>query len=377
LWPILGNLPTINSPPFVIGVFCGTGKPEPLDSYLEDFIEEVQILQKDGLVLKDTTIPFGIGSFIWDAPARAYLKCLKPYNSYHGCEKCTVRGSWQQRMVFLKGNAPLKDDLSFSSKTDENYHIRSSPLEKLSIGMVSQFPLDYMHLVCLGVTRKLLFMWISGPLPTRLSSQMVEIISTSLAQYFDFLPSEFNRKPRSLAHVSKWKATEFRTFLLYTGIVVLKNVLAKNMYEHFLLFHVAIKILVHKTYSISQNEYARSILYLFVKEATNIYGKKFLVYNVHSLLHLNNDVLKFGLLDAFSCFPYESYLGILKKCLKTSVQPLKQIHRRLHEINSAACEKNVNIKAEDLRLVFQHSDGPLPIKGIQYQSLQFKDYKFL
>lgn len=51
----------------------------------------------------------------------------------------------------------------------------------------------------------------------------------------------------------------------------------------------------------------------FIRTFGDIYGKQFINYNVHNLIHLNDDVLKFGSLDNFSAFPPESYMQYLKK----------------------------------------------------------------
>lgn len=47
------------------------------------------------------------------------------------------------------------------------------------------------------------------------------------------MPREFARQPMSLDYLDKWKATEFRQFLLYTGPVVLKSVVSADTYHHF------------------------------------------------------------------------------------------------------------------------------------------------
>jgi len=46
--------------------------------------------------------------------------------------------------------------------------------------------------------------------------------SNLIMQLKSFIPSGFgNRKGYELKHLGKWKATEFRLFVLYTGIVAL------------------------------------------------------------------------------------------------------------------------------------------------------------
>ena len=47
-------------------------------------------------------------------------------------------------------NAELRTDVKFDELADADHHTGISPLKELSIGMVTQFPLDYMHLMCLG-----------------------------------------------------------------------------------------------------------------------------------------------------------------------------------------------------------------------------------
>lgn len=98
--------------------------------------------------------------------------------------------------------------------SDPDHHKSVSPLTELNIGLVSQFPLDYMHLVNLGCTRKLLITLLKGNIRVRLSTFSVHCISNKLIAQRMHFPIEFQRKPRSLKEIAYWKATEFRQFLL-------------------------------------------------------------------------------------------------------------------------------------------------------------------
>lgn len=103
--------------------------------------------------------------------------------------------------------------------------------------MVTMFPLGYMHLCCLGVTRKLLIFWIRGKAHiTRLSTQTVAEISQKLKLRSPYTPVEFSRKPRGLSEIDHWKATELHSFMLYTGPVVLQNCIHMQMYENVVVF---------------------------------------------------------------------------------------------------------------------------------------------
>lgn len=113
-------------------------------------------------------------------------------------------------MTFPETNAPLRTDVSFNALEDDDHHKGLSPFEELNVGMVSQFPLDYMHLVCLGVVKSMLLLWKKDPLRCRLGSQDNNQISDSLLSIKNYIPCEFSRKPRSLDVIDRWKATEFR-----------------------------------------------------------------------------------------------------------------------------------------------------------------------
>ena len=91
------------------------------------------------------------------------------------------------------------------------------------------------------------------------------------------MSKEFNRKPRSITEIKRWKATEFRQFLLYTGPIVLKLVLEeeyKSMYEHFLSLSIGISILLSPKFSKIKNyfTYSKNLLKHFVNDIENIYG---------------------------------------------------------------------------------------------------------
>lgn len=211
------------------------------------------------------------------------------------------------------------------------HHTGDSILEKLGIGMVTQIPLDYMHLVCLGVVKRLLQLWIKGPRNIRLSSEDVKSVSHHLIEIRSCIPSEFARKPRGLEDVDRWKATEFRQFILYTGIIVMKPVLSTICYNHFLSLYVAIRILTDEQLCMPFNVYANSLLQYFVSQYKYIYGEEYVSHNVHNLIHISKDVQNFGSLDNFSCFKYENYMQKIKKKLHQSGVPLEEVCNRIFE----------------------------------------------
>lgn len=223
------------------------------------------------------------------------------------------RGNAGGKMTFPKTDAQLRTDTSFMNRTDEEHHKGVSPFVALNIGTVTHFPLDYMHLECLGVTKRFLLLLMKGPLKCRLSANSVKSISENLEALKNNVPSEFARKPRTIYEIDRWKATEYRQFLLYTGLVVLHGIVHPNIYQNFLLLHVGIHILLNDTLSIAYNQYAHDILEGFVNHFSDIFGKDMVVYNVHCLVHLSEDAKVYGSLDNISSFPFENFLAKLKR----------------------------------------------------------------
>lgn len=258
----------------------------------------------------------------------------------------------------------MRTDLEFRTKTDENFHIGTSIIENIpNLDLVNNIPLDYMHLVCLGVTRRLLYLWLFGNNKQfRLESRKRQNISLNLETILKVHVScEFARKPRSLTFVKLWKATEYRELLLYTGPVALKNILRSDIYDHFITLHVAIRILC-STELHDLLDYCQKLLEHFVTSFALIYGTHNVSFNVHGLIYLVQDVKKFGPLDNFSSFKYENFLQTLKKLLRKYDKPLQQIVRRYMEYEKNKIEENLTteeIENFTIDLKSIHSSGPL------------------
>ena len=109
-----------------------------------------------------------------------------------------------------------------------------SSLAHTQVSCVNDFILDYMYLACLGVVKRLLNFLKRGPRSCNLSAAQVTAISYCLLALHSKLPSEFARQPRSLDEFKVLKATEFRQFILYNSLIVLKGIVSKNIYQHFL-----------------------------------------------------------------------------------------------------------------------------------------------
>ena len=137
---------------------------------------------------------------------------------------------------------------------------------------------------------------------------IIEQILSALVALRNHIPSEFARKPRKQAEIVRWKATEFRQCLLYTGHLELRHSLHENMYKHFLLFSVSMHILLNNRLVELYSDYARELMDLFVDHFGQMYGVTSLVFNVHGLTHLADDAKLYGSLDNFFSYSFEHFL---------------------------------------------------------------------
>jgi len=329
-WPILMsfiNLPIFKKKIFPVGIFHSfNGKPGDINEYLGPFIDELNHILSYGIQINNKQINFEIAHIVADAPAKAFLLNVKNHNGYFACNSCEVEGEYMDRVCFLDVSAPLRTDNSFRLKSNAEYHKDGlSPLINLPVDVTKCVVLDYMHCLCQGVMKRLLDFWVKGKKPIRILEEKKDSISLALFNLRKSVPSEFARLPRSLDDLEYWKATEFREFLLYTGIIVLKSNVKKEQYNHFLILFTSIRILCSDKIFNTHSELASKLIIEFVQNYSSIYGSKFVSYNVHSLIHLPFFVNLHGPLDNFSAFKYENYLQTLKKSMKCCRFPLAEI----------------------------------------------------
>ena len=103
---------------------------------------------------------------------------------YFLCERCEIEGERvESLMLFLSTSEPLRTDPVFNVFGYLDHQRGKNPLIKVGIRCVRQFPLDYMHLICLRVVRRILLFPKEGPRICRLSQNQIQLVS----QCFVFL----------------------------------------------------------------------------------------------------------------------------------------------------------------------------------------------
>lgn len=355
IWPILCKVLSSEAifKPFAVGIYCGTTKPSQLNQYLRPFVREANHLQEDGFVVNGADFKILCKAFTCDTPARSFLKGTPGHNGLYSCERCIQRGrklmtGEKKAFVFQEFDSCKRSDDSFRHQTQREHHKYRSPLVDLeNFDLVKGFPLDYMHLLCIGVVKRIVRAWVTGTKKTKLHDDEIAMIDARIQNLHKHIPKEFHRKLRSIAHVDLWKATEARFFILYCAPIVIDGIVKKDKAEHFLKLHTAMRILCSQFSSTDDVEFARTLLKDFVIDVPKLYGEHFLVPNMHGLLHITDDVenLRCTLHD-ISAFPFENYLGLIKNLVRSPSNPLAQIARRFSEIEAHGSKESVIFKKD-------------------------------
>lgn len=248
-WPILGAISKTRLAPFLIGMYVGQREPKNMHFFLGQFVDEAMELMKDGIELAPSRpkVPFKIRCFTTDTPARSKITCTSGHGGEYSCHKCDQRCHRISRCNFYDtkiGN--LRTDYSFRHRLQpqhhkENYQIDLSPLEHLGVDMIASFPIDVMHLVDMGVTKAIIKAIVTKKC---LNGKFIDVnrMCEAYAGFKSFKIPEFARPPRSLLEYPHFKATEFRQFVLYGGIVLLKQFLSNEQYVHFLRLSLGYRI---------------------------------------------------------------------------------------------------------------------------------------
>lgn len=159
----------------------------------------------------------------------------------------------------------------------------------------------------------------------------IDFLANRLTTLQNYCPREFARIPRELDKYHTFKATEFRQLLLYTLIVVSPGIIRGDYYNHFLLLHASIRVLLNDCSPEKNLDFAENALKNFIIDVENIHGLQFLTYNAHGLLHLVSDYKSYGSLHSTSAFTYENSIRLCRPFIRKPDQPLQQIYKRLQE----------------------------------------------
>lgn len=276
-----------------------------------------------------------------DLPARCLVCNSVQYNGSFSCWKCMQKGETSERG---KGHTHVFPYISANPKGPERtvYDVHRDAqqamnnLEQRKTGysvngvkgpswltffpnfnIVKGISIDYMHGVLLGVQKLLLRLWFSSEFKSKDFSfhEHVHIVDYRLNNLKPTL--DISRLPRSIeTDLKYWKASEYRSFLLYFGAPVMYGILDNNRFNHYLQLVNGIRILLKFGSTEEEVSEAEAMLFNFCADFECLYEKCFMTLNIHQLVHLADSVRALGPLYTHSCFSFEDKNGFLLKMIQ-------------------------------------------------------------
>ena len=102
---------------YILLLFCGNQKPDPIDDYLEEFSFDLVELKKESFKYNEKTFNVELLFFACVSPVRVALKCIVGHTGYHVRERPNIKGNWVSiRVTFDEaGDFQMRIDESFKN----------------------------------------------------------------------------------------------------------------------------------------------------------------------------------------------------------------------------------------------------------------------
>lgn len=189
---------------------------------------------------------------------------------------------------------------------------RDTPLLNLEyIDLMEIQTLDIMHLLGLGVVKKMILMICNPGMYTvdpqlLLSDSQKENLQKHLDYFNSRLPLDLYRlSPLFIFHLSNAKAAEFFTVLPVLPVLLALIGCEKKVVKLFQLLSDICAVCVAKTVDFQDIEVVKNDAFSFLSEYRDVFGVRNMTVSTHLLCHLHEQLKKFGPMSNFHLFFYE------------------------------------------------------------------------
>ncbi|XP_046395709.1 cytoplasmic dynein 2 heavy chain 1 [Ischnura elegans] len=368
IWPIyvqINELPPKERSKHMLlaGIWVGNKDPN-MSIFLKPFVEEANVLATEGVnwtlkgeAVNSKVIPLCVSV---DSVARSRILNMSQFNGYYGCTLCYHKGEFTRKGMRYPLSSTRYPDrthedivqgmvVAFGKRDEKNYRKRlvkgvkgPTPLMLLKhIDLCVSFPPDYMHSVLLGVVRKHVDLLVSsvGRKYYIGGEDKIAVIDNCLQSIHP--PHSITRTPRGLKDMSLWKASEWRSFIVFYCIVCLDGVLKNKYIAHLGMLSTALYLLLQKSVRPEDVVIANDLIMKYIFLFQEFFGKEQMVYNTHLLTHLAKGVLNWGPLWTVNTFPFEGQNRFLLQLQRSPNQVACEIVRKFITFNAfpKLCEK--------------------------------------
>ncbi|XP_024872804.1 uncharacterized protein LOC112455238 [Temnothorax curvispinosus] len=347
---MINELPPHIRTKYIIPAGLWVDKSQPnMNVFGDIFVRQANELSTVGISWnykgKDVTSKFFPLLSSVDSVARCKMLNMKQFNGSFGCTYC-LHPTEQINNVAkypISANIPvlrsdydikelMKKSVTLGTVTDEDTFGIKGPSFLMNLkyfDLADSLPPDYMHSVLIGAIRQITETILTSVKKKYYIGQSykMDIINNRLLSISP--PKIITRTPRSLKERKLWRASEWRSWLLFYSLPCLRGVLPNKYLRHWSLLVNAMNILLQDSITQTALATARSLLIKFVVKLQSLYGKEAMTYNVHLLLHLWKSVENFGPLWAHNTFVFENVNRLLLKNKHSPARIIPQFTRRI------------------------------------------------
>lgn len=324
----------------IVAAFSYVNRKFDMCDFFKPFAEEMMKLETEGFIVSNEYFQPIVTHAVFDLPAKAAFQKIKQFNGYYACGYCLhpgkatdkgVRYTNMAEKIEMRTHPSMLATLSNVKRhrNDENYSKNGiygiSPAIVFEyFDLVDSFAIDYMHAVTIGVVKRMINIWLSERIHSSyICKDKQELLDRRIRA---IRPCRFvSRLPRSLKQRKLFKASEYRSLLLYYFPVCLKGILKSQFFHHFNLLSSSIYTLLKTSISADDLNTVEEKLNLFVEQYEKLYGESHMTMNVHLLLHITTSVKCLGPLWATSMFSFESNNATFGQSVKGRTDILSQI----------------------------------------------------
>lgn len=264
-----------------------------------------------------------------DTVARPLVRNSTQFNGEFGCDFClhpgerVPKGKGSVRVYPQPNSYPTfkprsmeqhKKDLELVGMLkNKPVHgiVGPNPFQKLAdFDHVEAYVPEYMHSCCLGVFKMFIKLWTDKKHKKEkwYIGYYLAVINARLSQAKP--PYDISRTIDSLNDLTDWKASMYRTFVLYY-FHLLEGLLPSPFFEHFSGLVYGMSLLLQERVNVADVSKVEALFHKFVIDSEILYGIEHIGINMHFLIHLPECVMKWGCLWATSAYIPEWFNGVL------------------------------------------------------------------
>uniref|UniRef100_A0A1X7VX31 Uncharacterized protein n=1 Tax=Amphimedon queenslandica TaxID=400682 RepID=A0A1X7VX31_AMPQE len=197
---------------------------------------------------------------VFDLPAKAGVLNTIQFNGYFGYICCKDKGdnlSAHQHVYLPTAAHEMRTESEMLQWADEAqalgkpfYGVKGASILSTIVNIPFGVPIDYMHAVLEEVVKSLMNRWVKVSNQPYSLHQYVALINKAMLCIKP--PHEFRGSPRSIDTFAFWKASEYRVFLLFYVVPLLKDFLPCEYIYHLLLLAEAMHRLLLTAISVER-----------------------------------------------------------------------------------------------------------------------------